>query len=134
MYDSHEYFTQVPELINRPRVQKIWENIEKRILPKVKYAYRITSYNVCYTKLLRMPGTDGLQATLMIREYEKKNSNFPVAYIAAVTANSLSKYKDECLDAGMDNFLSKPFSEKELITILQEGLKVKANECSVNYE
>ncbi len=41
VYDSHEYFTQVPELINRPRVQKIWERIERMILPKVKHAYTV---------------------------------------------------------------------------------------------
>lgn len=41
VYDSHEYFTQVPELINRPRVQKIWEWLEARMLPKIKYAYTV---------------------------------------------------------------------------------------------
>jgi len=83
---------------------------------------------------MQMPGTDGLEATAMIREYEKKNANFPETYIAAVTANSLNKDKDECIVGGMNNFLSKPFSEKELITILQEGLKTKSNEYSVKYE
>lgn len=41
VYDSHEYFTQVPELIHRPKVQRIWEQIEKRILPKLNYAYTV---------------------------------------------------------------------------------------------
>lgn len=36
VYDSHEYFTEVPELIHRRRVQKFWEGIEKRIFPKLK--------------------------------------------------------------------------------------------------
>ncbi len=44
VYDSHEYFTEVPELINRPRIQKIWEWLEARMLPKIKYAY-----TVCYS-------------------------------------------------------------------------------------
>lgn len=36
VYDSHEYFTEVPELINRPKVQKIWLKIEEFIFPKLK--------------------------------------------------------------------------------------------------
>ena len=83
---------------------------------------------------MQMPEKDGLEATAMIRNYEKENTNFPVAYIAAVTANSLNKGKNDCITSGMNNFLSKPFSEKELLTILEEALKVKTNEHSENYE
>ncbi|MFW5821772.1 MAG: glycosyltransferase [Tangfeifania sp.] len=41
VYDSHEYFTEVPELVNRRRVQKIWEWLEKQMLPKLKHAYTV---------------------------------------------------------------------------------------------
>jgi len=36
IFDSHEYFTEVPELVNRPSVQRIWKRLEQRILPKLK--------------------------------------------------------------------------------------------------
>jgi len=36
VYDSHEYFTEVPELVSRPTVQKIWKRIERAIFPKLK--------------------------------------------------------------------------------------------------
>jgi len=36
VYDSHEYFTGVPELTGRPLVQKIWKGIERAIFPKLK--------------------------------------------------------------------------------------------------
>ncbi|MDB5255737.1 MAG: a-glycosyltransferase-related protein glycosyltransferase family 4 protein [Chitinophagaceae bacterium] len=38
-YDNHEYFTGMPELLKRPRVQKIWKTIEKNIFPKLTYIY-----------------------------------------------------------------------------------------------
>ena len=41
VYDSHEYFTEVPELINRPKVQRFWEWLERKMLPKIKYAYTV---------------------------------------------------------------------------------------------
>lgn len=35
IYDSHEYFTEVPELVSRPRVQKVWKRIEEYVVPKL---------------------------------------------------------------------------------------------------
>lgn len=37
VYDSHEYFTEVPELISRPKVKAVWERIERSIFPKLKF-------------------------------------------------------------------------------------------------
>lgn len=41
VYDSHEYFTEVPELIDRPFVKKFWERIESFLVPKLKFAYTV---------------------------------------------------------------------------------------------
>jgi hypothetical protein len=40
VYDSHEYFTEVPELTKRPRIQRFWLGIEKFIFPKLKRSIR----------------------------------------------------------------------------------------------
>ena len=37
VYDSHEYFTEVPGLAGRPAVKKIWEFIERKILPDIQH-------------------------------------------------------------------------------------------------
>lgn len=41
VYDAHEYFAQLPEIIHRPLVAKAWKSLERWIIPKTKYAYTI---------------------------------------------------------------------------------------------
>ena len=41
VYDSHEYFTEVPELEGRKRVKRTWEGIESWIFPKLKTVYTV---------------------------------------------------------------------------------------------
>lgn len=43
VYDTHEYFTEVPELTNRPRVQKIWQRIEAWIFPQLEHIYTVNA-------------------------------------------------------------------------------------------
>ncbi|MBC7864847.1 MAG: glycosyltransferase, partial [Bacteroidia bacterium] len=41
IYDSHEIFTEVPELANNPTKKKIWERLEKKIVPKLKFCITV---------------------------------------------------------------------------------------------
>ena len=69
---------------------------------------------------VQMPGMNGFEATAIIRELEK-NSGKHVPIIA-VTAHVLPGYKEECLNAGMDNYLAKPFRMQELFLTIEETL------------
>lgn len=62
-----------------------------------------------------MPNMDGYEATRKIRLFSEPLGSIP---IIALTANIIQEAKDECMAAGMNDFLSKPFSEDELKTIL----------------
>lgn len=42
VYDSHELFVEVPELIHRPMVKRIWLWIERFCLPRIKHAYTVS--------------------------------------------------------------------------------------------
>ncbi len=41
IYDSHEYFTEVAELVNRPKIQAIWKRIEQYCVPKVHHMFTV---------------------------------------------------------------------------------------------
>lgn len=41
VYDAHEYFTEVPEVVRRPAVKRIWEAVARFTIPRLKYAYTV---------------------------------------------------------------------------------------------
>ncbi len=41
VYDAHEYFSEVPEVINRPLTKKVWEGVAALIIPRLKYCYTV---------------------------------------------------------------------------------------------
>jgi PAS domain S-box-containing protein len=68
----------------------------------------------------QMPEMDGFEATRVIREM--KNSKFNLITIVALTANAIPGDEKLCLEAGMNDYLSKPFKKERLGQILERWL------------
>ena len=65
---------------------------------------------------MQMPVMDGLTATREIRKLERGNRHTP---IVALTANVMTGQLERCLDAGMDDFLTKPLDVARLRDVLE---------------
>jgi len=42
LYDSHEFFTGLPELVHRPAIKKFWEFLERKIVPRLQHAITVS--------------------------------------------------------------------------------------------
>jgi len=75
---------------------------------------------------IQMPVMGGIEATAEILRYEKLNRLKHIPIIA-LTANALQGDKEKYLEAGMDNYLSKPIDLDRLNTVLYEYFPAKAS-------
>ena len=80
-----------------------------------------------------MPGMDGIEATRLIRARKGPNRHTP---IIALTANVVNSMKEQYLDSGMNDFISKPIEMAELNRVLLAWIpsalvqkKTEASEC-----
>jgi signal transduction histidine kinase/CheY-like chemotaxis protein len=64
---------------------------------------------------VQMPEMDGFQATRMIRESEAESGSGRHIPIIAVTAGAIKGDRERCIEAGMDQYVSKPFQRQELL-------------------
>jgi len=77
----------------------------------------------------QMPNVDGYEATRLIRAQEaarapgERRRRVP---IVALTANAMTGDRERCLDAGMDDYLAKPFRRAELAAVLACWVRPRA--------
>jgi CheY-like chemotaxis protein len=62
---------------------------------------------------IQMPGMDGLETTQHLRERGDR------AWIVALTAHVMADQRDQCLEAGMNDFLAKPIRQDALTAVLE---------------
>jgi signal transduction histidine kinase/DNA-binding response OmpR family regulator len=67
---------------------------------------------------LQMPLMGGVEATKIIRE--TISTSIP---IVALTANAFKSEIDKCISAGMNNYVTKPFEEKQLLKVIEKEIK-----------
>ena len=65
-----------------------------------------------------MPVMDGFQATHAIRKFEAENALLAIPVIA-LTGHALKNDRDDCMNAGMDDYLTKPVKQGQLIEKLE---------------
>jgi CheY-like chemotaxis protein len=75
----------------------------------------------------QMPNIDGYEATRQIRQREQADAGREPMYIIAMTANTQADDRAACLEAGMDNFISKPVQLGELENALNKSLGMDAD-------
>jgi len=68
----------------------------------------------------QMPTMDGFEASRQIRSLDQQQ---PV--IIAVTANALVGEREKCLNAGMDDYLSKPFQAEQLVAVVKKWVTTR---------
>ncbi len=79
---------------------------------------------------IQMPIMDGYEATRCIREAESSIAHKPPAArglphrvpIIAMTAHAIDGYREECLQAGMDDYITKPLWRKDLLRMVEKWL------------
>lgn len=80
--------------------------------------YKSGDYHMIFMDC-QMPEMDGFEATQLIRRYEN-DSELPVHIpIVAMTAHAMPGDRETCLQAGMDDYLTKPFERSQLRDMLQ---------------
>ncbi|MEO0576821.1 MAG: response regulator, partial [Pseudomonadota bacterium] len=93
----------------------IAENGEEALKAMSKTTYKLILMDC------QMPVMDGFTATAWIRESERDSGDRRIP-IVALTANALQGDDTRCFDAGMDDYMSKPFTIAQLETMLEKWL------------
>ncbi len=96
VFDAHEYFTEVPEVVSRPKVKRIWEWIANTYIPKLKYCYTVgpmlaelfaKKYKVPFATIVNAPVTKPIPN-------EKKEENVLLYQGALNASRGIEHYID----------------------------------------
>ena len=89
-------------------------------------AIKIQKYDVVFMDL-QMPVMDGIEASRRIRQWENGGQH---TFIVALTASYLPEQGHLLFEAGIDNYVSKPFEMEQVQRLLKYGLLARSNDHS----
>ncbi|MBU8893270.1 MAG: glycosyltransferase [Bacteroidales bacterium] len=116
VYDSHEYFTEVPELVKRHFKRKIWKYIESKILPRIRFTYTVSEsvaneyqrlYGINMRVVRNLPNYINYESL----EKPKKTENFQILYQGSL---NVSRGLEQIID-------SMEFIDNAKLTIIGDG-------------
>lgn len=114
IYDSHEYFTEVPELIGREKVRAIWLRIESYILPKLKTMFTVNEtlakiysekYHIPVHPVRNVPKLEGYRKNENTQNIRAKYGIAPTDYLLIYQG---AVNKDRGLEELMEAFTYLP--------------------------
>jgi CheY-like chemotaxis protein len=110
-------------LVNQKVAVKILENIGHQVDVAINGKKAVEAFqNLHYDMILmdcQMPEMDGYDATKEIRALGGRGEIVP---IIALTANAMDGDRQKCLDAGMNDHLSKPFKKEDILKLVDKWL------------
>ncbi len=101
-------------LIKAITKSKDWELTVVDDGDKAVAAYRNDNYDLVLMDV-QMPIMNGYEATKAIRELEREKGKGEHIQIIALTAFAMKSDKDLCIEAGMDDYISKPFKRQQFL-------------------
>ncbi len=81
--------------------------------------FKNNTFNLVLMDIM-LPEMDGYEITGVIRKIEKENNVLNSVPIIALTANTYDNDKEKCFNAGMNDYLSKPFNARQLIEMIEK--------------
>lgn len=101
----------VNRLILKKLILNLGANVEEAADGKIAFnMHKENHYDFIFMDLM-MPNLNGMEATMEIRKLTSPDKDVP---IIAVTAHVKEEAKDGCLNAGMNDYLTKPFNAKDI--------------------
>jgi len=108
----------INQKVAKMHLEKLGHSVETAANGKIALEmYTKNDYDLIFMDI-QMPIMDGIESTKQIRQFEKEVNHTNPITIIALTANAMKGDKETCIEAGMNEYMSKPFKPAELKKVL----------------